>query len=170
MSELKWPYAVEFGQEETVESDVLVLGGGLAGCFAAIAAARRGQKVVVVEKGATKRSGSAGTGFDHWESACTNPCSKVTAKEIAEAYVDEQDHMSKRDIPLTLIIAPAVVCVIYILMGVVTLGNMPDGALTDLATVGQNYLGRGLLTFFIVGGRYTDFPARNQHPCSGTVW
>ena len=69
MSELKWPYAVEFGQEETVESDVLVLGGGLAGCFAAIAAARRGQKVVVVEKGATKRSGSAGTGFDHWESA-----------------------------------------------------------------------------------------------------
>lgn len=94
MSELKWPYAVEFGQEETVESDVLVLGGGLAGCFAAIAAARRGQKVVVVEKGATKRSGSAGTGFDHWESACTNPCSKVTAKEIAEAYVDEQDHMS----------------------------------------------------------------------------
>lgn len=58
----------------------------------------------------------------------------------------------KRDIPLTLIIAPALVCVIYILMGVVTLGNMPDGALTDLATVGQTYLGRGLLTFFIVGG------------------
>jgi len=47
-----------------------------------------------VEKGSTKRSGSAGTGFDHWESACTNPCSKVTAKEIAEAYVDEQDHYS----------------------------------------------------------------------------
>ena len=94
MQELKWPYANEFGQEETVTSDVLVLGGGLAGCFAAIAAARHGQKVVVVEKGATKRSGSAGTGFDHWESACTNPCSKVTSKEIAEAYVDEQDHLS----------------------------------------------------------------------------
>jgi len=58
----------------------------------------------------------------------------------------------KRDIPLTLIIAPAAVCVVYILMGVVTLGNMPDGALTDLATVGQAYLGSGLLTFFIVGG------------------
>ncbi len=94
MQELKWPYANEFGQEELVTSDVLVLGGGLAGCFAAIAAARHGQKVVLVEKGATKRSGSAGTGFDHWESACTNPCSKVTAKEIAEAYVDEQDHLS----------------------------------------------------------------------------
>lgn len=90
----EWPYANEFGQEETVETDVLVLGGGLAGCFAAIAAAEKGQRVVLVEKGATKRSGSAGTGFDHWESACTNPCSKVTPEEIAYAYVDEQDHYS----------------------------------------------------------------------------
>lgn len=94
MSEIKWPYANEFGQEEKAECDVLVLGAGMAGCFAAIAAARRGQKVIVVEKGATVRSGAAGTGFDHWESACTNPSSRVTAKEIAEAYVDEQDHLS----------------------------------------------------------------------------
>ena len=36
---------------------------------------------------ATKRSGAAGTGFDHWESACTNPCSQVTPEEIANAYV-----------------------------------------------------------------------------------
>lgn len=94
MSEIKWPYANEFGQEEHIESDVLVLGGGIAGCFAALSAARRGERVVLVEKGATVRSGAAGTGFDHWESACTNPCSKVTSKEIAEAYVDEQDHLS----------------------------------------------------------------------------
>ena len=83
--EYQWPYENEYGQTETVEADVLVLGGGLAGCFAAISAARKGKKVILVEKGATKRSGSAGTGFDHWESACTNPCSEVTAKEIAEA-------------------------------------------------------------------------------------
>lgn len=94
MSEIKWPYANEFGQEEQIEADVLVLGAGIAGCFAAISAARRGQKVVVVEKGSTVRSGAAGTGFDHWESACTNPSSRVTSKEIAEAYVDEQDHLS----------------------------------------------------------------------------
>ena len=68
--------------------------GGLAGCYAAIAAARHGKSVVLVEKGATERSGSAGSGFDHWESACTNPCSSVTAKEIAEAYVNEQDGYS----------------------------------------------------------------------------
>ena len=92
--EYQWSYPNEAGQEETVVCDVLVLGGGLSGCFAAISAARRGQKVVLVEKGAIERSGSAGTGFDHWESACTNPCSEVTPEEIAEAYVREQDWYS----------------------------------------------------------------------------
>ena len=78
MSDMKWPYPNEMDQEEQVSGDVLVLGGGMAGCYAAIAAARKGKKVVLVEKGATIRSGAAGSGFDHWESACTTPCSKVT--------------------------------------------------------------------------------------------
>ena len=94
MSTYQWPYQNEIGQEEEASCDVLVLGGGLAGCYAAIATARKGKKVIVVEKGATERSGAAGSGFDHWESACTNPCSLVTAKEIAEAYVEEQDYYS----------------------------------------------------------------------------
>ena len=89
-----WPYENEVGMEETITSDVLVLGGGLSGCFAAIAAARKGRSVVLVEKGAVEKSGSAGTGFDHWESACTNPCSQVTPEDIAEAYVREQDWYS----------------------------------------------------------------------------
>ncbi|MGI6070542.1 MAG: FAD-dependent oxidoreductase [Blautia sp.] len=94
MADYSWPYPNEMDQEEQVAADVLVLGGGMAGCYAAIAAARRGKKVVLVEKGATIRSGAAGSGFDHWESACTNPCSKVTAEEIAKAYIDEQDGYS----------------------------------------------------------------------------
>ena len=81
-------------REEQVYADVLVLGGGMAGCYAAIAAARRGKRVILVEKGATIRSGAAGSGFDHWESACTNPCSKVTTEEITKAYIDEQDGYS----------------------------------------------------------------------------
>ena len=32
--EYKWPYQNEMDQEETIDSDVLVLGGGLSGCFA----------------------------------------------------------------------------------------------------------------------------------------
>lgn len=94
MKEYKWPYENEIGEVQTDEAEILVLGGGLAGCFAAIAAAKKGKSVILVEKGATVRSGSAGTGFDHWESACTNPCSQVTPEEIAEAYVDEQSHYS----------------------------------------------------------------------------
>ncbi|MCQ2131684.1 MAG: FAD-dependent oxidoreductase [Bacteroidales bacterium] len=94
MKEYVWPYSNELGERTVDSADVLVLGGGLAGCYAAIAAARHGKSVILVEKGATRRSGSAGTGFDHWESACTNPCSKISPKEMAEAYVDEQDHYS----------------------------------------------------------------------------
>lgn len=92
--EYRWPYANEAGQTTELLCDVLVLGGGLAGCFAAIAAAKAGQQVIVVEKGGSERSGAAGTGFDHWESACTNPCSRVGAEEIAWAYVHEQDGYS----------------------------------------------------------------------------
>ena len=56
MSEIKWPYANEFGQEEHIESDVLVLGGGIAGCFAALSAARRA--LTAAEHGAKRKSSS----------------------------------------------------------------------------------------------------------------
>ncbi len=48
-----------------VEADVLVIGGGLAGCMAAIKAAERGVRVVIAEKANTENSGCAGTGIDH---------------------------------------------------------------------------------------------------------
>ena len=89
-----WPYKNELGMLDTQTCDVLVLGGGMAGCFAAIAAARKGRQVILVEKGAAERSGAAGTGFDHWENACTNPCSGVTPEEIARAFIEEQDGYS----------------------------------------------------------------------------
>jgi len=43
--------------EHTVETDVLVIGGGMAGCFAAIKAREQGASVVLVDKGYTGRSG-----------------------------------------------------------------------------------------------------------------
>jgi succinate dehydrogenase/fumarate reductase flavoprotein subunit len=91
MNEITWPYPLEWDSEEVITSDVLVLGGGIAGCMAAISAARAGQKVVLVEKGATKRSGAGGSGCDHWESAATNPCSKVTPEELTMAMLDDND-------------------------------------------------------------------------------
>ncbi|MBN1566268.1 MAG: FAD-dependent oxidoreductase [Acidobacteria bacterium] len=82
---MPWPYPVSYGKENEVRADVLVLGGGIAGCHAAVHAARRGAKVVVVDKGPVIRSGSGGAGVDHWHAACTNPCSKVTPDEMMEA-------------------------------------------------------------------------------------
>ena len=92
MNQMNWPYQNEFGQTERLESDVLVLGGGIAGCWAAIAAAKKGASVILVEKGATIRSGAGGSGCDHWESAATNPCSGVTPEELVEAMLDDQDY------------------------------------------------------------------------------
>jgi len=82
---LPWPYEANYGKENVVAADVLILGGGIAGCHAAVHAARRGAKVVVVDKGPVIRSGSGGAGVDHWHAACTNPCSKVTPDEMMEA-------------------------------------------------------------------------------------
>lgn len=48
-----------------VETDVLVIGGGLAGCMAAIKAADFGVKITIAEKANTLSSGCAGTGIDH---------------------------------------------------------------------------------------------------------
>ena len=91
MYNFEWPYPLEWEKEEIVEADVLVLGGGIAGCMAAIAAARAGQQVVLVEKGATKRSGAGGSGCDHWESAATNPRSGITPEELTRAMLDDND-------------------------------------------------------------------------------
>ena len=82
MSELlSWPYPIRYREETEVSADVLVLGGGLAGCFAAISAARKGLKVVLVDKSCTIHSGAAGTGIDHWMGCPANPASKVTPEE-----------------------------------------------------------------------------------------
>lgn len=48
-----------------IETDVLVIGGGLAGCMAAIKAAEHNVKVLIADKANTEASGCAGTGIDH---------------------------------------------------------------------------------------------------------
>ena len=44
--------------KERLESDVLIVGGGIAGLMAAIAAADKGTSVTLLDKANTKRSGA----------------------------------------------------------------------------------------------------------------
>ena len=83
---IKWPYPVDYEKINRISCDILILGGGLAGCAAAITAARRGAKVAVVDKGPIVRSGSGGTGIDHWLDACLNPKSKVSPEQLVDWY------------------------------------------------------------------------------------
>jgi len=78
-----WPYPIRFGQEQQIDTDILVIGGGIAGCWAAINAARQGLSVALVEKGDTVRSGAGGPGCDHWCDAPANPLSRVDPDDWA---------------------------------------------------------------------------------------
>jgi succinate dehydrogenase/fumarate reductase flavoprotein subunit len=83
-----WPYQIRFEQEQEIDTDVLVVGGGIAGCWAAINAARQGISVVLAEKGDTIRSGSGGPGCDHWCNAPANPLSNADPDKWAEHMAD----------------------------------------------------------------------------------
>ena len=83
-----WPYPIHYDKEQEIDTDVLVIGGGIAGCWAAISAARTGVKVTLVEKGDTIRSGAGGPGCDHWCNVPANPLSNVDPDEWAQ-------HMSR---------------------------------------------------------------------------
>jgi succinate dehydrogenase/fumarate reductase flavoprotein subunit len=84
----KWPYPVNYSKENEVNCDVLVLGGGIAGCWAAIGAARKGVRVVLVDKGATKTSGAGGSGVDHWHAAVTNPACTIDPEEFSRVTIE----------------------------------------------------------------------------------
>ena len=99
-----WPYPIRYDEEQEIETDVLVIGGGIAGCWAAISAARTGVRVALLEKGDTVRSGAGGPGCDHWCVVPANPHSKVDpddwAKRLTEFPVHAGD-LPKDALPLT---------------------------------------------------------------------
>ena len=90
-----WPYDVDYDKEYEIDTDVLVIGGGIAGCWAAISAARKGVRVALVEKGDTIRSGSGGPGCDHWCQCPANPHSKVDPDEWAKVLAQHPGTMSE---------------------------------------------------------------------------
>jgi len=87
-----WPYPIHYDKEQEIVTDVLIIGGGIAGCWAAISAARTGVKVALVEKADTIRSGSGGPGCDHWCVTPANPHSKVDPDDWAKRLVEHPVH------------------------------------------------------------------------------
>jgi succinate dehydrogenase/fumarate reductase flavoprotein subunit len=90
-----WPYPVDYEKENEIETDVLIIGGGIAGCWAAISAVRKGVRVALVEKGDTVRSGAGGPGCDHWCQCPANPHSKVDPDEWAKVLAEHPGTMAE---------------------------------------------------------------------------
>ncbi len=79
---IEWPYPVNYEKVNEVETDVLVIGGGIAGSWAAISAAKRGVKVAVIDEMDVFSAGPAGC--DHWNFAFDNPACKIKPDEAIE--------------------------------------------------------------------------------------
>jgi len=67
--------------DKIVETDVLVMGGGIGGCPAAAKAADKGLRVTLIEKAKTDRSGCAGAGIDHYGPV---PSASMSALDLLE--------------------------------------------------------------------------------------
>ena len=81
---IKWPYPVDYDKVNNISVDVLIIGGGLAGCCAGIAAARAGASVAIADKAPIRRSGCGGSGMDHWNTVLENPNSPISTEENIE--------------------------------------------------------------------------------------
>ncbi|MBW1913874.1 MAG: FAD-dependent oxidoreductase [Deltaproteobacteria bacterium] len=69
-----------------IETDVVVVGGGIAGCPAAAKAAEHGLDVTLVEKAHTERSGSAAAGIDHYGGAFDKGMTVKEWHDILDSY------------------------------------------------------------------------------------
>ena len=70
--------------DEVIETDILVLGGGLSGKFAAIAASASGAKVTLFEK-STLRRGGPWAGLDHIPHVANPEIGMVSVEELVKA-------------------------------------------------------------------------------------
>ena len=77
--------------DKFTETDLLVIGGGIAGCCIAAKAAETGLSVTILEKSHTRRSGNAGQGIDHYESV---PRGSVTPKLLTEKFQSEMTRIN----------------------------------------------------------------------------
>ena len=80
-----------------IEADVLVIGGGLGGCLAAIKASESGLNITIAEKANTAHSGSAGSGIDHAWGYCPPVHGKMgwTMDDMREDHMQEYGFVDK---------------------------------------------------------------------------
>ena len=52
--------------QKTLDTDILIVGGGIAGLMASICTGEQGLSTIVAEKAHVRRSGSGATGNDHF--------------------------------------------------------------------------------------------------------
>ena len=81
----QWPFPVKYDVENRIETDVLIIGAGIAGSMAGLMAARRGVKVAVVDKAPISISGCGGAGIDHYGSCVSNPDCTYTPEEYMDS-------------------------------------------------------------------------------------
>ncbi|MDR0858060.1 MAG: FAD-binding protein [Oscillospiraceae bacterium] len=93
----KWPYPVRYDAENRIETDVLIIGAGIAGAMAGLMAARRGVRVAVVDKSPVDISGSGGSGLDHYLDCFSNPDCTLSPEEIMDLPHEENYFMPRRD-------------------------------------------------------------------------
>ena len=71
---------------KTIETDVLILGSGAAGCGAAISAREKGVRVLLVDKQKLESSGCAGGGNDHFMAVLNSGAEMDTTQALVDFY------------------------------------------------------------------------------------
>lgn len=97
---------------EWIESDVLVVGGGVAGCVAAVRACEAGASVVVVDKTRDLcRTGDAGHGVAFLTAYLDSGPSWDTPEAFAEWYCNSADGLVDMEVAAEVAVAPLPACV-----------------------------------------------------------
>ena len=71
---------------KTIETDILILGSGAAGCGAALGAKEQGARVVLIDKGRLESSGCLGGGNDHFMAVLNSGPETDTEEAVIEFY------------------------------------------------------------------------------------
>ncbi len=72
--------------DSAMETDVIVLGSGAAGCGAALAARSKGARVVLIDKGKLESSGCLGGGHDHFMAVLHSGEENDTTEAVVDFY------------------------------------------------------------------------------------